>query len=89
VTHAFHPLAGREFELLEHRNTWHEDRVFYQECGRLRSLPAAWTNVVPEDAFVAIAAGRCPFRLEDLRALADLIERLQPRLQPGVTGRAE
>jgi Family of unknown function (DUF5372) len=89
VTHPFHPLAGRELELLEHRNTWDEDRVFYrEESGRLRSLPTAWTSVVPEDPFVTLAAGRCPFRLQDLRALALLVEQI--RLQrDGVIGEAE
>src|SRR5580658_5689687 len=41
VTHPFHPLVGRSFELLTYRKTWGEDRVFFQEDGRLRALPAA------------------------------------------------
>src|SRR5258708_32753099 len=31
VTHPFHPLFGRKFDLLTHRRNWGEDRVYYQE----------------------------------------------------------
>ena len=48
VTHPFHPLFGRKFDLLTHRRNWGEDRVYYQnEDGGLRSWPAHWTDVVP------------------------------------------
>jgi len=41
VTHPFHPLAGRDFEFVEHRQNWGEDRVCLQdESGELFSLPA-------------------------------------------------
>jgi len=78
VTHPFHPLCGREFILLTYRRNWGEDRVYYQEeDGRLRCLPAQWTDAVSPDPFCAISAGRAHFRPEDLQALADLIEGLQ------------
>lgn len=78
VTHPFHPLAGREFDLLTRRLTWAEDRVFVaEENGRLVSFPAAWTDVVDEDPFVLVAAGRSALRVEDLLALARLIENLR------------
>ena len=80
MTHRFHPLFGREFEFVVHRRNWGEDRVyFYDERGEVRSLPAAWTNVVAEDPFVVMAAGRSPFRVEDLLALAELLGGLGPR----------
>jgi hypothetical protein len=41
--------------------------------GRTRSLPVGWTNVAPVDPFVTVAAGRAPFRLEDLLALTALL----------------
>jgi hypothetical protein len=60
------------------RQTWGEDRVFFlDEGGTQHSLPAGWTDAVALDVFVAMAAGRCPFRVEDLLALADLIGRLR------------
>jgi hypothetical protein len=74
VTHPYHPLFGRSFELLTYRKTWGEDRVFFYDAGRLRALPANWTDAAPVVPFVAIAAGRAHFRLEDLLQLAELVE---------------
>jgi hypothetical protein len=50
---------------------------FHSEHGQLLRLPARWTNAKPEDAFVAVAAGRCRFRVDDLLRLADLVEQLR------------
>jgi hypothetical protein len=74
VTHPFHPLHGREFSLLSRTKNWGEDRVyFYDDAGRLKSLPASWTSLRPVDAFVALSGGRALFRPEDLLRLADLL----------------
>ena len=60
------------------RRTWGEDRVFlFDEDGVQRSLPRAWTDAADVDPFVALAARRSPFRLEDLVALAGLIDGLR------------
>jgi hypothetical protein len=81
VTHPFHPLSGKDFELVVHRQNWGEDRVhLHDESGGLFSLPAGWTDVAPADPFVAVADGRCPFTIEGLLRLADLIDGL--RSQP-------
>jgi Family of unknown function (DUF5372) len=81
VTHPFHPLSGRDFEFVAHRQNWGEDRVHLHEAnGELFSLPAGWTDFAPADPFAVIADGRCPFTVEGLLALADLIDRL--RSQP-------
>lgn len=75
VTHLFHPWCGRVFVLLGVRQTWSEDRVFFLDAaGTQFSLPARWTDVVEPDVFVAVAAGRCPFRIDDLLELARLID---------------
>ena len=77
VTHRFHPLSGRDFEFVAHRQNWGEDRVhLHDENGVLFSLPAGWTDVAAADPFVVIAAGRCPFTTAGLVTLADLIDRL-------------
>jgi len=77
VTHRFHPWFGREFEFVERRKNWRNDRVyFFDEAGQLASLPAAWTNAVAEDPFVTVAAGRSPFRTADLLELTELVARL-------------
>ena len=68
---------------MTYRHNWAEDRVYYYaEDGRLVSVPAAWTDVFPLDPFVAVSAGRSPFRLRDLLELAQLIATL-----PGGTTR--
>jgi Family of unknown function (DUF5372) len=80
VTHRFHPWFGREFEFVKRRKNWRDDRVYvFDEDGRLASLPAAWTDVVAEDPFVTVAAGRSPFRTADLLELAELVARLRGR----------
>lgn len=62
-------------------HTWGEHRVFFRRSGeqQVRSLPAAWTDVVEPDAFVALAAGRSLFRVDDLLALSDLVAELSQR----------
>ncbi len=78
VTHPFHPLFGRELDVIVHRHNWGEDRVYYHDGrGHLTSLPAGWTSLAPEDAFVALAAGRSRFRVQDLIDLAAVVRRLR------------
>lgn len=93
MTHPFHPLAGREFELVVRKNNWAEDRVFFfDDDGQIRSLPAGWTDVDPAEPFDVVAAGRALFRTADLLALADLLDAIRPpsprrrvkRTPPGV-----
>lgn len=78
VTHRFHPLYGREFRFVDRRHTWEEDRVaLLGDDGQVFSLPAAWTDIDPVDAFVAQAAGRCPFTLASLLAVAETISMIR------------
>jgi Family of unknown function (DUF5372) len=77
VTHPFHPLLGREFVFLAVRQTWSEDRVFVlDENSRQCSFPVGWTDAVEPDVFVSFGAGRSRFRVDDLLALARLIDGL-------------
>jgi hypothetical protein len=79
VTHPFHPWCGWEFVFVAVRRTWGEERVFFlDEDGTLKSLPTGWTDAAAPDVFVAMAAGRSPFRAEDLLGLAELIQRARP-----------
>lgn len=79
VTHPFHPWAGREFEFVKRRHNWRADRVYVRNgVGELVSLPAEWTDAVPDDPFVVVACGRTPFHLEGLVALSDLVASLAP-----------
>jgi hypothetical protein len=77
VTHPFHPWRGHVFVFVAARRAWGEDRVlFLDEDGVQRSLPRAWTDVADVDPFVMVAAGRSPFRVEDLLVLAGLVDGL-------------
>jgi len=70
-------MFGYEFELLDRRRAWSEDRVyFHDKSGRVRKMPSAWTSVGEMDPFVALSAGRTYFRVTDLLQLVDLVERL-------------
>jgi len=89
VTHRFHPLFGRELEFVKRRRNYGDDLVYvYGVDGELLPLPAQWTDAVPADPFVEAAAGRAPFRAEDLLELAgrvaDLVSRVAPEGTPGV-----
>ncbi|MGH3555975.1 MAG: DUF5372 family protein [Mycobacterium sp.] len=77
MTHSYYPWFGREFVFLAVRQTWSQDRVFFlDDAGRQFSLPVGWTDAVEPDLFVAMAAGRCPFRFADLVELLWLIDGL-------------
>src|SRR5215831_15065123 len=79
VTHVFHPLYGRELQLIDQYLAWGEDRVcFRDDKGGLRYLPTAWTSIAPPDSFVRTSAGRSHFRVEDLLRLATLIAQQTP-----------
>jgi hypothetical protein len=45
-------------------------------------LPAEWTDVVLEDPFVVVSAGRSPFRTADLLKLAELVGELRQGAGP-------
>ena len=49
---------------------------FVDAEGRQFSLPVGWTDAAEPDAFVTMAAGRCPFRFADLVELRRLIDGL-------------
>jgi len=75
VLHPFHPLRNQELELVGYAKAWGEDRVFYRVPGgdHVRTLPASWTDLGPTDPFVAVAAGRSLFRVDDLLRVALLM----------------
>jgi hypothetical protein len=80
VTHPFHPWSGRVFAFVAVQQTWRQDRVFFfGDDGTLKSLPTSWTDVAEPDVFVVIAAGRSPFRVADLLALAEIVGRSRRR----------
>ena len=57
------------------RLNWGEDRVFYyDQAGALKSFLSNVTDLVAEDAFTQVSAGRSAFRADDLLELLRLIE---------------
>jgi hypothetical protein len=79
VSHPYHRLFGREFRVADWRQNWTEDRVYFRGLDELpTSIPNHWTDLVPPDPFVVMAAGRSHFRADDLVELARLIARLEP-----------
>ena len=79
VTHPFHPLYKREFEI---EGRWSYERrqyfVFYGDNGHKSMIPLSWTDAIEEqDVFVIISAGRSYFRVKDLLRLSELTKYLQ------------
>ncbi len=74
MTHPYHPLFGQEFDLVMRGQNWREDRAWFHDgAGCLRSVPANWTDLVADDAFNVVAAGRAAFRTQELLELVHLI----------------
>ena len=79
MIHPYHPLFGQEFQVADWRQNWTEDRVYFRGPNDVpTSIPSHWTDLVAEDPFVVMAAGRSYFRVEDLLELVRLIERPKP-----------
>jgi hypothetical protein len=82
ITHQFHPLNGRAFELICRRRHWGGDRVVYAgEDGRLCTIASAFTDIDPVDEFRQFAQGRAAFRTMDLLSLCEALDRLRGRLR--------
>jgi hypothetical protein len=58
----------------------------YDTGGKLVSLPAEWTDVVAQDPFVVVSAGRSPFHIEGLVGLADLVAQITAEGSTSVKG---
>ena len=75
VTHPYHPLFGKEFDLVGYRNSWKKICVDYvDEAGLQISIPLDWTNAGGVDPFLDCSQGRSHFRTEELLRLSDLID---------------
>ena len=86
MTHPFHPLAGCELVFVARQGVWRGDFVFFlDDEGHRQHIEAGWTDVAAEDAFRAVAAGRCAFRIADLLAVAGLVDLLRKRRGQGGT----
>ena len=78
VTHPFHPLYGREYEIIKYKRIQGRDRVFFhQKDGSIGSLPLAWCDLRPLDPYLDIEGKHSPFRVEDLLKLSDIIKEVK------------
>lgn len=83
MTHPFHPRRGDTLVLVTRRQNWGEDRVMYfNEAGRLRSMPASWTSAFEADHFLMASGGRSWFRVDDLLELVVLLQSLVTVREP-------
>ena len=75
VTHPFHPLYERQFELLSYRKSWGRQFIDFQyDNGKTGAIPLAWTDAGPADPFLTISQGRSVFRVLELLQLVELID---------------
>jgi Family of unknown function (DUF5372) len=78
ITHPFHPLRGREFDLVEHKCIYAESYLFfYDSFGHLLQIPAVWTDFLKTDAFIKVAAGRSPLHADYLLQLVEVLRHLR------------
>ena len=78
LTHPFHPLRGRRFELVKLDRRWWRWRVFYfDEEGTFGVFPANWTDLRPPDPFLEKSQGRAIAGINDLLQLAEVIQKIQ------------
>lgn len=69
---------------MTYRHNWSENRVyFYDDEGRLVSVPAQWTSILPPDPFVALSAGRFAFRIQDLLELVRFLAEMHENASRG------
>ncbi|HVB46225.1 MAG TPA: DUF5372 family protein [Streptosporangiaceae bacterium] len=80
VTHRFHPLSGRDFEFVAHRQNWAEDRVhLHDENGVLFSLSACGVPEVCISCDLRRRPGQ-PDGIMIIHVLAPSLSRLRPSL---------
>lgn len=75
VTHPFHPLFNKEFEIIGFFNSWKKECIeFLDDQGNRSSLPLEWTDAADIDPFLHFSIGRSHFRIDELLRLVDLVD---------------
>ena len=78
ITHPFIPQYGIEYEYVDRRLNWGQDRVVYfDKNGDLATVPTSWTDVAEPDLFNLQSAGRSNFRYTDLVELSKILKYLK------------
>jgi hypothetical protein len=58
--------------------------MYFNEAGRLRSMPTSWTSVADVDHFERASGGRSWFHAGDLLELSALVQTLKQTRRRGV-----
>lgn len=78
IIHPFIPQYKNEYEFIDRRLSWGEDRVVYfDENSHAATVFTSWTNVIEPDTFVMQSAGRCNFKYSDLVELSKILQYLK------------
>jgi hypothetical protein len=78
VIHPFIPQYKDEYEFIDRRHSWGQDRVVYlDKNGNFATIPTSWTDVAEPELFTVQSAGRSDFRYVDLVELASFIKYLK------------
>ena len=87
ITHPFHPLYGHRLELLRSKRSRFGDRLWLRGSdGGVLTVPAAWTDQAPIDAFSQASKGRSRFRPDDLIAVVAMVDALRAARTQGGCG---
>src|SRR5260370_1211471 len=77
ITHAFHPLCGQEFDLIEHKSVFGVSYLFFcHPSGHLRQIPPVSTDFLKTDALVQAPAGRSTVHADFLPTSASVPKKL-------------
>ena len=67
-------MVGKTYRYIDKRVAWGHTRVFFEDDGGMqRPVPIGFTNALPPDPFVMVAAGRSRLRLQELLELLSLV----------------
>ena len=73
-------MFGKEFDLVDYVHDWREHRAYFYDCKQnLTTVPTAWTNLLPEDPFIAASKGRSYFRTTELLQLVELAKAIEEK----------
>ncbi len=81
ITHPFHPLKNQEFEFINIKQTWGQDRIFFRDSeGKIVSTSTTWTDYYEESPFVKQAQGRAILDFENMKELSHMLKDLKKSL---------
>jgi hypothetical protein len=85
IIHPFIPNYENEYEFIERRLTWGEDRVaFFDKNGDAATVMTSWTDVAEPDFFNVQSAGRSNFKYSDLVELSKILKDLKKQIKKSV-----